>query len=240
VEDEWEAIKKTCKRWETEMRNEERMMRTGIGTGIGTGTARRGIKGRAWEAITKLVVTIVDVVGVKAEMEDDVFELLGGVALAGRNHGQGGRESESESESAGTTKRIVSSRGVVKVTEEEEEEEEEEKRAQKQKREEKEKEKDPHHSSLLTCLRALNPDALWLLELKHERDDGGRRRRSPGSNNRLIPPDIESGGRIVGGEKEDQDQDQDQEDGDGDGDGDGDEGKGKEKGKVMRLKELLL
>jgi hypothetical protein len=214
VEDEWDAIKKTCKRWETEMRNEERMMRTGIGTG----TARRGIKGRAWESITKLVIMIVDVVGVKAEMEDDVFELLGGVALAGRNDGQGGRESESESESAGATKKIVSSR-----------KEEEEKRAQKEKREE--KEKDPHLTSILTCLRALNPDALWLLELKHERDDG-RRRRSPGSNDRLIPPDIESGGRIVGGEKEE-----------GNGDGEQEEDEGEEKGKEMRLrrlKELLL
>lgn len=156
VYDEWAGITKTCKHWETEMQTEERIM----------GKTRRGIKGRAWEAITKFVVTVVEVVGVTSEMEDDVFDLLGETALeeqqkvlligrAARGKivsGAGGSSSDGgggENES-GTNQPDTSS---------------------------------SHSATLLNCLRALNPDALWLLEMQK------KTHASP--NLILVPPTLE-------------------------------------------------
>lgn len=142
IQDEWETITKACKHWETEMRNEERIM----------GKARRGMKGRAWEAITALIVTVVDTVGLTAEMEDSVFELLGEAAI-------GDEAAPGESSRTTTTTNIV----PTDIT--------------------------SHRTSLLTCLRALNPDALWLLEIQLQ---SKRSSHSHGSG-KLIPPKLDFG-----------------------------------------------
>lgn len=140
VQDEWEGITKTSKRWQTEMRIEEKIM----------GKDRRGIKGRAWEAVTKFIVAVVEAVGLTSEMEDDVFELLGEAAL--ENTMSGGVSSKVLTTAADPSSSSSSAYH--------------------------------HRSSLLNCLRALNPDALWLLEMQ----------RSHGSKGMpLVPPDLDFG-----------------------------------------------
>lgn len=85
VQDGWEAITKTCRRWEREMRSEEKIMGMGIGIGKSSSSASpspRGIKGRAWEAVTNFIAGgVVQAVGLTDAMEDDVFDLLGDEAL---------------------------------------------------------------------------------------------------------------------------------------------------------------
>lgn len=139
IHDEWEGITKACKRWETEMRTEEKIM----------GKGRRGIKGRAWEAVTKFVVAVVEAVGLTSEMEDDVFELLGEAALGNEAPGETFRGG-----GGGSGGRVTTAAAA-----------------------------DPsnHRTSLLTCLRALNPDALWLLEMQ----------RSHASSKKLVPPELD-------------------------------------------------
>ncbi|MCJ1451150.1 hypothetical protein MMC28_001485 [Mycoblastus sanguinarius] len=69
VEDEWEKLRRFYGRVEREMREEGRVQ-----------GKRRGMKWRVWDAVVGLVVCVVRNVGVKGEMEDGVFEMLGGWA----------------------------------------------------------------------------------------------------------------------------------------------------------------
>ncbi len=69
VEEEWGRIVKLYARVEKEMREEKRVM-----------GKVRGMKWRVWDAVVGLVLGVVREVGVSAEMEDGVFEMLGELA----------------------------------------------------------------------------------------------------------------------------------------------------------------
>lgn len=184
IQDEWDIITKTCKRWETEMRNEERIM----------GKDRRGIKGRAWEAVTRFIVAVVEAVGLTSEMEDDVFELFGEAALENGNSARGNNNNINSSEngsgraSSGTliSKNTNTDAAVANTSSSSSSSTTNTSRK--------------HRTSLLECLRALNPDALWLLEMERSHADskGGVA---------LVPPIIdfsegEEEGEEEGGESE--------------------------------------
>lgn len=206
IQDEWNRVMKTCKRWEVEMRNEERVMGTGTGTGRGK-KRRRGIKGRAWEAFTTLIVAVVENVGLaNPAMEDDVFDLLGDAALENANangnangsgSGSGNTASSAENPSGtappttNTSTSLIPSKSKFKSGTNNEEHEEEDGISS-------------HHShshnhsdTLLTCLRNLNPDALWLLEMQKGHGDGGGGGGGGGGSSgggggrRLVPPELD-------------------------------------------------
>lgn len=65
-EDEWEALNKLYWKREREMKSEEKA----------TGW-RGGMRKRAWESVRGLVIAIIQWVGIRGEMEDGVFEILG-------------------------------------------------------------------------------------------------------------------------------------------------------------------
>lgn len=69
VEDEWPRLCGVYERAEKEMREEQRVQ----------GKKGRGMRWRVWDKVVCLLLTIVRDVGVSAEMEDGVFEMLGGL-----------------------------------------------------------------------------------------------------------------------------------------------------------------
>lgn len=70
VEDEWVGLGKVYKWVEGEMREEQRVQ----------GKKGRGMRWRVWDAVVSLILTIIKDVGIGAEMEDAVFEMLGPLA----------------------------------------------------------------------------------------------------------------------------------------------------------------
>lgn len=71
VEDEWPRLCKLYARVEGEMREEVRVQ--------GKSSRARGMKWKVWDGVVRLIVTIVRDVGVDGDMEDGVFEMLGGL-----------------------------------------------------------------------------------------------------------------------------------------------------------------
>lgn len=72
--EQWDPLLALCTKRKAEMETEQRML----------GRGRKDVKARAWEAVTALVVKVVEHVGVSADMEDGVFDLLAGEV--GRDH----------------------------------------------------------------------------------------------------------------------------------------------------------
>ncbi|KAL8728021.1 MAG: hypothetical protein Q9166_005692 [cf. Caloplaca sp. 2 TL-2023] len=54
---------------------------------LGRRRASRSLKYKCWDAMVGLVITMVEYVGITRDMEDDVFEMLGGEALGRRREG---------------------------------------------------------------------------------------------------------------------------------------------------------
>lgn len=214
IHDEWAGITKTCKKWEMEMRNEERIM----------GKARRvrGIKTRAWEALTTFIVAVVEWAGLAAaEMEDDIFDLLGEFALEsleigksalGEDEGAGAQKEEGEEKSQANNNNKNNSDIITKSN------------PSPSPTTSPSGNEDPHHhhhhlhpphqhdehkTTLLTCLRNLNPDTLWLIETQrvhhhHHHHHHGAAAAGPRSSSsqsqsqskskepiRLVPPDLD-------------------------------------------------
>lgn len=274
IQDEWGGITKTCRRWEEEMRNEERIMGRGRGGAGGRGGGgrggggARGIKSRAWEAITKFIVAVVEIVGLPdAEMEDDVFDLLGEAALDANGNSALDKEEEEEEMPRTNTNIIMGSietgtgggggteaggggdgsAGIISESES------------------KNPQHHQHNTTLLTCLRNLNPDALWLIEMQRKLygrggGDAGvgggpregqrqgereRERERKGTEEtkskrgpfKLVPPELDLG-FLEMEEEEEEEEEEGAETETEDGEGDG-EDKKEEKGKKIKGKKKL-
>ncbi|KAM0795654.1 armadillo-type protein [Usnea florida] len=76
MESEWDKLLELYKRVERDMREETRIHSRGKGNGKGL----RGTKWRVWDAVVQLLLAVVTNVGVNENMEDGVFEALGGLA----------------------------------------------------------------------------------------------------------------------------------------------------------------
>lgn len=74
VEGEWDRLLGMYKRVQGEMREETRIHSKGNGKGL------RGMKWRVWDGVIQLLLVMVRNVGVNEDMEDGVFEILGGLA----------------------------------------------------------------------------------------------------------------------------------------------------------------
>lgn len=74
VEGEWDKVLGMYKRVEGEMREESRIHSKGNGKGL------KGMKWRVWDGVVQLLLAMVKNVGVNEDMEDGVFEVLGGLA----------------------------------------------------------------------------------------------------------------------------------------------------------------
>lgn len=74
VQDQWERLCELYWRVEADMREEARVQKKGMGK-----AAVRGMKWRVWDAMVGLVVVMCRDVGAGEEMEDRVFEVLGGL-----------------------------------------------------------------------------------------------------------------------------------------------------------------
>lgn len=72
IDDEWDSLAELCARRRREMLSEEKA----LGRDDGRGGGVRGMKRRAWDALTGFLVTVVQSVGVRAEREDTLFEIL--------------------------------------------------------------------------------------------------------------------------------------------------------------------
>ena len=71
VEEEWERLRKLYERVEMEMREEARV--------YGKGSRIKGTKWRVWDAVIELVLAILRHVGISDDVEDGLFEMLGGI-----------------------------------------------------------------------------------------------------------------------------------------------------------------
>ena len=76
MESEWDKVLELYKRVERDMREETRIHSRGKGNGKGP----RGMKWRVRDAVVQLLLAVVTNVGVNENMEDGVFEALGGLA----------------------------------------------------------------------------------------------------------------------------------------------------------------
>ena len=76
METEWDRLLELYRRVEKDMREETRIHSRGKGKGKGP----RGMKWRVWDAVVRLLLAVVTNVGVNENMEDGVFEALGGLA----------------------------------------------------------------------------------------------------------------------------------------------------------------
>lgn len=70
VEEEWVGLRKVYTKASAEMSEEHRIQ----------GKKGRGMRWRVWDAVVQLILVEVRDVGISVEMEDGVFEMLGGVA----------------------------------------------------------------------------------------------------------------------------------------------------------------